>query len=130
MRIYLDHNATTPGDPLVVDWDPMIRQILDEQYAGLARAQIAAKFHNTLAAIIVDVAGRIGERRVVLTGGCFQNRYLTERTVERLTDAGFTAYWHQRVPPNDGGLALGQVMGAQIAIEQEQQSCVLQFQAK
>jgi hydrogenase maturation protein HypF len=45
----------------------------------------------------------------VLSGGCFQNRYLTERTVTRLHAEGFQPYWHQRVPPNDGGIALGQI---------------------
>ena len=53
-----------------------------------------------------------GKRRVVLSGGCFQNRYLTERTVQRLQAAGFRPYWHQRVPPNDGGIALGQIVAA------------------
>jgi len=48
----------------------------------------------------------------VLTGGCFQNRYLTERAVGRLRAEGFRPYWHQRIPPNDGGIALGQVTGA------------------
>jgi hydrogenase maturation protein HypF len=73
---------------------------------------MAAAFHNTLAEVIVAVAQRLGEPRVVLTGGCFQNRYLTERAVRRLRAAGFRPYWHQRVPPNDGGLALGQVVAA------------------
>jgi hydrogenase maturation protein HypF len=50
---------------------------------------------------------------VVLSGGCFQNRYLTERAVRRLSAEGFRPYWHQRVPPNDGGIALGQVVAAQ-----------------
>ena len=45
----------------------------------------------------------------MLSGGCFQNRYLTERAVKRLREEGFRPYWHQRVPPNDGGIALGQV---------------------
>ena len=54
-----------------------------------------------------------GETRVVLSGGCFQNRYLTERTIQRLRAEGFHPYWHQRVPPNDGGIALGQVTAAQ-----------------
>jgi hydrogenase maturation protein HypF len=45
-----------------------------------------------------------------LTGGCYQNRLLTELTVARLRAAGFTAYWHQRVPPNDGGIAFGQAV--------------------
>jgi hydrogenase maturation protein HypF len=47
-----------------------------------------------------------------LSGGCFQNRYLAERTVTRLRAEKFQPYWHQRVPPNDGGIALGQVAAA------------------
>ena len=46
----------------------------------------------------------------MLTGGCFQNRHLTEACLQRLLDAGFRPYWHQRVPPNDGGISLGQVV--------------------
>ena len=61
----------------------------------------------------VNVAAQIGEQNVVLSGGCFQNRYLTERMVARLRAAGHRPYWHQRVPPNDGGVALGQIMAAQ-----------------
>jgi hydrogenase maturation protein HypF len=49
---------------------------------------------------------------VALSGGCFQNRLLTELTVARLQGAGVKVYWHQRVPPNDGGIALGQVVAA------------------
>ena len=49
---------------------------------------------------------------MVLSGGCFQNRYLTERAVARLREAGFRPYWHQRIPPNDGGIALGQLVAA------------------
>jgi hydrogenase maturation protein HypF len=58
----------------------------------------------------VDVAGRAGLERVALSGGCFQNRYLLERTVARLAAEGFRPCWPQRVPPNDGGIALGQVV--------------------
>jgi hydrogenase maturation protein HypF len=65
---------------------------------------------------IIEVAKKIGEHRVALSGGCFQNRYLTERTVTRLREAGFQPYWHQRVPPNDGGIALGQVVAARRAL--------------
>jgi len=50
--------------------------------------------------------------RVALTGGCFQNRLLTERTAQRLSKAGFTVLLHRQVPPNDGGISLGQVMVA------------------
>jgi hydrogenase maturation protein HypF len=61
---------------------------------------------------IVQVARSAGEERVVLTGGCFQNRYLTERSVAELERAGVRPYWHQRIPPNDGGIAPGQVVAA------------------
>jgi hydrogenase maturation protein HypF len=70
---------------------------------------ISAKFHNTLVAMMVAVAARVGERNVVLTGGCFQNRTLLEKAVSALSDAGFIPYWQQNVPPNDGGIALGQI---------------------
>jgi len=48
----------------------------------------------------------------VLTGGCFQNKYLTERTIFRLRAEGFEPFWHRQVPPNDGGIAVGQVLAA------------------
>ena len=90
----------------------MIEAILSDVQKGVATGRISAKFHNALAEVVVAVAERIGERRVVLSGGCFQNRYLTERTVRRLQAEGFQPYWHQRVPTNDGGIALGQIVAA------------------
>jgi hydrogenase maturation protein HypF len=93
----------------IVDWQPMIEAMRSDNAPIGVRA---AKFHNTLAEAIVRVAGNVGETRVVLSGGCFQNKLLTERTVLRLREAGFRPYWHQRVPPNDGGIALGQVYAA------------------
>ena len=98
--------------PIVVDWEPMINQIEHDLKKGTAQSSIATKFHNTLVEMICGVAQKIGISRVVLSGGCFQNKYLTERTVARLTDKGFQPYWHQRVPPNDGGIALGQMSAA------------------
>ncbi len=98
------------GIPRVsIDWAPMIRQILEDVRHGVPSSLIAARFHNTLSEIIVAVAMRVNEERVVLTGGCFQNRTLTERAVHSLRAKGFRPYWHQRVPPNDGGIALGQL---------------------
>src|SRR5207244_3606204 len=73
------------GDPHVVDWEPMILRILDDLERGAPAGVVAARFHNTLAEIILSVAVDIGESKIVLTGGCFQNRYLMERTVRRLT---------------------------------------------
>ena len=71
--------------------------------------RISAIFHNTLVEVIVRVSELCGESRVVLTGGCFQNRLLAERAIRRLRSEGFVPYWHERVPPNDGGIALGQI---------------------
>ncbi len=98
--------------PSVIDWRPMFEQIIGEIRDGVETGVIAAKFHNTLVEIIVLTARHVGETRVVLSGGCFQNRYLTERTVQRLLETGFRPYWHQRVPTNDGGIALGQIVDA------------------
>ena len=98
----------TSCSPSIIDWRPMIDEVVDDVRQGLAAGIISAKFHNALVEIIVAVARHVGQTRVVLTGGCFQNRYLTERAVQRLLEAGFRPYWHQRVPTNDGGIALGQ----------------------
>ena len=98
--------------PWVVDWEPMIRAMLGDAAEGAPAGRMAAKFHNALAEMIVAVARRAGREQVVLTGGCFQNRYLTERAARRLEEENFRAYWHQRVPPNDGGIALGQMVAA------------------
>jgi hydrogenase maturation protein HypF len=94
---------------IVLDWGPMIEAILEDARRGTARGAIAARFHNALVDGIAAVAREVGERRVALSGGCFQNRLLLERVVARLEAAGFTVLLHRQVPPNDGGLSLGQV---------------------
>jgi hydrogenase maturation protein HypF len=98
---------------VIADWESAVRAILSDLGAGLPVGSISAKFHNTLARVIVKTALESGERRVVLTGGCFQNRYLTEKTVSRLEGAGLLPYWHQRIPPNDGGIALGEIAASE-----------------
>ena len=110
-------NASYPfeirdGPPLIVDWGPAIEGIVSDLVCGRPGGNISARFHNTLAEIVRVVALRIGEAKIILTGGCFQNRHLTEACLQRLLDAGFRPYWHQRVPPNDGGISLGQVVAA------------------
>ncbi len=100
------------GLPRIVNWQPMMKEILNDLRRVQSVATISAKFHNTLAEIIVAVAKQIDQEKIVLTGGCFQNRCLTEATINRLIKEGFRPYWHQRVPPNDGGIALGQIISA------------------
>ncbi len=109
-----DHGAMAPRFHL--DWRPLLAAILADRTRGIAAGTIAYRFHDTLAAAIAAVAERAGEERVVLSGGCFQNRVLVERTVARLAAGGFRPYWHQRFPPNDGGIALGQAYAALAAL--------------
>ena len=105
-----DFATRTDGDALALDWAPMVRRMVAEVRSGTAGPLISARFHNTLAEMMVWVARHLGLEKIVLSGGCFQNRYLTERAIRRLREEGFRPYWHQRVPPNDGGIALGQVV--------------------
>lgn len=100
--------------PIDIDWTEMVKEILQDVETGRSIGLISAKFHNTLSEIIVSIARRIGEEKIALSGGCFQNRYLTERTISRLQESGFYPYWHRLVPPNDGGICLGQILGAML----------------
>ncbi len=95
-----------------IDWFNLIQSILEDIQNQTAIATIATKFHNCLVAVMVTIAKQIGIEKIVLTGGCFQNRYLTERAIDKLTQAGFQVYCHQNIPPNDGGIAAGQIMAA------------------
>ena len=96
----------------IIDWEPMVRNILEDRQAGLSTGIIAARFHRTLAGTILSVARHMELERVALSGGCFQNALLTRLTIETLSAAGFRVYIHQRIPPNDGGIALGQIAAA------------------
>jgi hydrogenase maturation protein HypF len=92
------------------DWRPLISAVMADQTAGVPISRIAARFHNALVAWILEVAGSAKLKQVVLSGGVFQNRYLTERAAVALESAGFTVHTHRQVPPNDGGIALGQAV--------------------
>jgi hydrogenase maturation protein HypF len=100
--------APLTGDEL--DWRPAITALLADVHRGVDPGTIARRFHDTLVEWIAAVAQETGLERVVLSGGVFQNSYLIENAIERLTAAGHRVYTHQRVPPNDGGIALGQAV--------------------
>jgi hydrogenase maturation protein HypF len=92
----------------------MLRSVVDDLQAGEPRAVIARRFHNTVARSTTDVCEKIrgtnGVNRVVLSGGSFQNKLLAEGIYSGLVDKGFEVFTHRLVPPNDGGLALGQAV--------------------
>ena len=92
------------------DWGPLIAAVVADQRIGIPVSVIAECFHNALIAWIVEVAEQSGLTQIVFSGGVFQNRYLTERAAAALEARGFTVHTHRRVPPNDAGIALGQVV--------------------
>jgi hydrogenase maturation protein HypF len=104
---------------LIIDWQPMILEILHDFQNARSVGLIAARFHNTLAEIIVAIARRAGISQVVLTGGCFQNKVLTELAVNHLRADGFEVFWHRHVPLNDGGIAFGQAVAALWQLREE-----------
>jgi hydrogenase maturation protein HypF len=91
-------------------------EIAEDLKKGTPMSIIAAKFHNSIAALILRVTRQVRTDRqlgqVVLSGGVFQNVTLLKRTLDLLRDAGFLVYTHRLVPPNDGGIALGQALVA------------------
>ena len=111
-RPYVCALVKSLDDILVIDWEPVVRKVLIDLENGHDLAEIAAGIHIAFAQAIVAVAGEFHERRIALSGGCFQNAYLTQAVVKSLKLAGFSPFWHERIPPNDGGLAVGQAVWA------------------
>lgn len=107
--------------PIVLDWRPMVEAIVCDVQAKTAVSDIAVKFHNTLVEMMAKVARSIDTtHKIVMTGGCFQNKRLTEHAYHRLTSEGFEVYQHRQVPPGDGGLALGQAMAAAAMLQKQE----------
>uniref|UniRef100_UPI0010415FDE Kae1-like domain-containing protein n=1 Tax=Actinomadura roseirufa TaxID=2094049 RepID=UPI0010415FDE len=107
------------GGAFTVAGADLVGAVVADLRAGVPAPAIAARFHNGVAALTVDAAVRVrdatGLRTVALSGGVFQNMLLLERAVTGLTDAGFDVLTHHRVPPNDGGVSLGQAAVATVS---------------
>ncbi len=104
--------SIVPGRPLQIDFLPMFPAILKMQRENMPCATIAHRVHATVAQASVDACLRLSEesglRHVVLSGGVFQNRLLTDMMYTGLTKAGLQVFTHRLTPPNDGCIALGQ----------------------
>jgi hydrogenase maturation protein HypF len=115
----LEHAAATrpdaPAYPLpvtggVADWSDLLAAAVEDSRRGGPAAWIGARFHAALAGAIVQQAQASGLDTVILTGGCFQNRLLTERAIAGLRAAGFRPVIPRQLPPNDGSIAAGQAL--------------------
>ena len=94
----------------LINWGKMFAAIMEDAKTGVGNEVISSKFHATLADMAGKIAEAVGEKRVVLSGGCFQNTLLVRDFRSLLGGKGFEVYTHQRIPPNDGGISLGQVI--------------------
>lgn len=108
-RFHIDVGGDAPGS---IDPAPLLRAAVDDVRDDVPAGVIGARFHLAVARLIVDVAAEYvtGTDTVALSGGVFQNALLSEAVMTALSDNGFEVITHRRVPPNDGGIALGQLI--------------------
>ncbi|WP_327242870.1 carbamoyltransferase HypF [Streptomyces sp. NBC_01320] len=108
--------GTADGQQLIMDPSPVLAAVVDDVRAGTASTLVAARFHAAVANLVLHVCTAAREqhglREVALTGGVFANTLLSSLCARTLSENDFTVLRHREVPPNDGGLALGQLMVA------------------
>ncbi|MCT0249086.1 carbamoyltransferase HypF [Synechococcus sp. CS-205] len=104
----------TATRPWLIDWQPLLQDLLDDRRRGVEAEAIALGFHHALAKALVALAQRLELEQLLLGGGCFQNRLLLRLTVEGLRRVGIEPLWPRRIPCNDGGLALGQLVAVSL----------------
>lgn len=93
---------------IVIDWRPLVQFILDDLKHHVDPAKIARQFHLWCTEVICKIASQFECHNIVLSGGVFQNKLLCELAVSRLQCAGYSVYCAEHLPPNDGGLSVGQ----------------------
>jgi len=111
--------AWEEGTPMRILPAPIVRAVVADVLAGVPAATVSARFHATLVHLFGELAAAIGHRhglrRVVLSGGVFQNGRLLGGLIPALEERGFEVFAHRLVPCNDGGIALGQAVIAAAA---------------
>ncbi len=94
----------------------MIREILEDMEEGISKEIISAKFHNTIGDIIFDVSMRIREQtginKVLISGGCFQNKYLVNYLEDIFDGSKLKLFKHKKYSPTDLGICVGQAVVA------------------
>lgn len=98
----------------IINVSPLVSGLLHDFQQGQKISILSARFHNTLAALVLELAQRVKQEhsldRVALSGGVWQNMSLLTKSVHNLSRAGFQVLTHHHVPPNDGGISLGQAV--------------------
>ncbi len=117
-------NIVKVDDKFIFDIYPVFKKLVEDSLKNVPIGIMSAMFHNTIAEgacqMIKRISGQTGLRSVALSGGVFQNRYLSDKLGVMLESEGLQVFRHSRVPPNDGGISLGQaVAGARKAISKE-----------
>lgn len=116
----------TDNSIFIVDWQPIFEQMINEIFRGVEASVISAKFHNTLVEIIITLSKKIGLTNVILTGGCFQNVILLERTIDKLVEEKFKPHWNKLVSTNDGGISFGQAVFANHILKRQNKTKIIQ----
>lgn len=123
----LPYTIQEDKEQLILDFAPTIKAIVEGKLAGQSPEALASAFHITLVEAFTKLADTVrqesGLTRVVLSGGCFQNRFLLEGCVSSLTKAEFEVFTHQLIPTNDGGISLGQAVIAGSRIKSKRKIC-------
>ena len=103
----------------IIDWAPMIDEIIRDKATGVTREIMATKLHNTVIAMMLTMAKKVNCKQIVLNGGCFQNDFLLEHSVKQLRQHGFKVCWPKQLPANDGGLSYGQLWASNVEIHSD-----------
>ncbi|MCX5725884.1 MAG: carbamoyltransferase HypF [Candidatus Saganbacteria bacterium] len=115
---HYDYKIERINGEFIIDPSPIISGIMNEIKQCVPKSVVSAKFHNTIAEIILKMCRLIKDEtklnKVALSGGCFQNKYLTEKTLKLLRANSFEVFTHSQVPCNDGGISLGQAVIANV----------------
>ncbi len=105
----------------IFDPAPVLEKLIEDWRQGIPVQVTAARFHNSVVELNLRLCQSIRQstsiKTVALSGGVWQNRYLLERSINKLEKSGFTVLWHHKVPANDGGIALGQALIACFALQ-------------
>lgn len=116
VKKFYDYEIIKSKDKLIINWERIIQGIVGDLIKNISKSVISAKFHNTITYIILEICQKIrkqtGITKVVLSGGVFQNIHLLKNTYNLLARNKFNVYTHSRIPPNDGGISLGQAVVA------------------